>query len=497
MNFHGVKIFGLAIDSRKVEPGFAFFASRGVSSDGHLHLKDAEQRGAAICVGEDPDPGNLLIPYIQVKNPRLALSEAASGFFEFPSDSLKVFGVTGTSGKTTSTYLLRSILQASGEKVGLIGTISIVYPDGKEVEATHTTPEAIEIQKTLSQMKSSGATCVVMEISSHALKQHRVAHVAIDGMIFTNLSAEHLDYHPDMEDYFKSKRMLFLEVAQYSKSRGKIPIACINSDDSWGERLFEEVKSLKGGAPARVFSFSAQELLKRGGLVIDGSGIAVGGLKSKLLGQFNAENLLGAIELCRAYFQFQKYSSEKIRAFLESGIANLKIVPGRLEPVANSRGVTCLVDYAHKPDALEKVLKTLKPLVKSGNKLITVFGCGGDRDRKKRPLMGAIAERESDLVIVTSDNPRSEDPELILKEILGGISKQAIDSGAIQVESDRKTAIERAASLAKAGDWILIAGKGHETYQILFDKVKNATFKVHFDDREEASRALTLPFENL
>ncbi len=471
-------------DSRELKSGCVFVAVQGGAHDGHAFLEQAAQKGAWAVVGQRPRaevcPPDFKIPYLQVADSRQALGRLAANFFDHPSREMRVVGITGTSGKTTTSYLVESILEAAGNRVGVIGTVnfrmgSVVLP------STHTTPGAVELQGLLRQMKDAGCTAVVMEVSSHALKQHRIEGIAFDGMVFTNLSPEHLDFHPDMEDYFQAKRMLFSSCVQTSIASGKTPFSAIHCDDAYGARLLSELKSGAssfGIEPSAAYSGSALRVS------IDGIAGKIGDISvsSPLTGQFNAQNILGAAAVCAG----MGIDSQKI----SEGISALKLVPGRLEKVDNLRGVHVLVDYAHKPDALEKVLQTLREVRKNGQKIITVVGCGGDRDRKKRPVMGRLAATLSDLAIITSDNPRTENPGAIISEIMAGIDASSV--GATVVEPDRRNAIFMAVSRAQAGDIVLIAGKGHEDYQIIADPAAaGGTRKIHFDDREVAREAFS------
>jgi UDP-N-acetylmuramoyl-L-alanyl-D-glutamate--2,6-diaminopimelate ligase len=451
-------------DSRLVKSGTLFVAVSGLSQDGHDFIEQAVKQGAKAVVGERNF--SLSVPYWAVKDSRASLAELATAFYHDPSSSLKMAAITGTSGKTTVTYLVEGILQEAGFKVGVIGTVNFRF--GKKIyPSTHTTPDPVELQRLLREMKNEGVTHVVMEVSSHALKQHRVAGISFDAMGFTNLSPEHLDFHPDIEDYFQSKAMLFREFFDQAEASGKKPVRVINADDRYGQRLLGELPS---STPYGLGLASLKDSL---------SGISgtFGDLKirSPLTGRFNISNLLCAIEMSRALGA----TSEAI----EKSAARLTGAPGRLEKILNSKGIHAFVDYAHKSDALEKVLKTLHAMRSSPQRLITVFGCGGDRDKLKRPVMGKIAAEFSDEVIVTWDNPRTEDPQAIMTAIVEGI--EAFDpEKSYRVEPDRKKAIELAVSLARSGDFILVAGKGHEDYQII------GTKKTHFDDREVLSHAL-------
>jgi UDP-N-acetylmuramoyl-L-alanyl-D-glutamate--2,6-diaminopimelate ligase len=464
------EVTGITADSRQVKAGFVFVAVRGATQDGHQFISEVARRKPSLMIVESlPDHSTLSIPHIQVSSSRQALAKAAANFYGDPSHGMKVIGVTGTSGKTTMTYLLESILRAQGEEVGVIGTINFRYKD-RVLAATHTTPGAVEIQALLAEMKASGCTAAVLEVSSHALKQNRAAFIAYDAMVFTNLSPEHQDFHPDMEDYFQSKAILFRGSVIYSVNSGKTPVLAINVDDAYGDRLAKELQK-RTDSRIRLLPFGVGE----GDVTTDLQGIRgeINGVKvdSRLRGKFNVYNLFAAIAVAQGM--------GLDRAKTAAGIAALKKIPGRLEPVENSRGITILVDYAHKSDALEKVLSTLRE-IRGRNRLITVMGCGGDRDRKKRPVMGKIAAELSDHVFVTSDNPRSENPIAIIEEILTGMQ----GSNHKTVEPDRRKAIFAAIASARKGDIVLIAGKGHEDYQIL------GTEKVHFDDREVAAEAV-------
>ncbi len=459
----------VSADSRAVGPGAIFVAVKGGTSDGHDFLDAAEAAGALALVGERPPPTALKAPYLRVADSRRALALLAANFHKHPSRHMLVVGVTGTSGKTTTSYLIESILREAGQRVGLLGTVNYRF-EGRVFSAAHTTPGPVELQSILAEMRSSGCTAVVMEVSSHALKQHRVLGVAFDAMVFTNLTPEHLDYHPDMEDYFRSKSLLFTEYAEDAKRAGKRPVAAVNVGAEYGTRL--------AGTLDRVITFGLHSGVVSGAELQFGvqgvSGRAAGlELRSPLVGRFNAENVLAAV----AVAQGLGLDSGAITR----GVESLRSVPGRLERVPNERGIHVLVDYAHKPDALEKVLETLAGLKGSG-RLITVFGCGGDRDRTKRPIMGGLAARWSNQVYVTSDNPRNEDPAVIIREIQAGIPPGATH---VAVDADRRSAIFAAIAFAQAGDLVLIAGKGHEDYQIL------GTRKIHFDDREVALDALS------
>jgi UDP-N-acetylmuramoyl-L-alanyl-D-glutamate--2,6-diaminopimelate ligase len=481
-NPESLALLAVTSDSRTVKNGSVFVAISGGQSDGHQFIEQVIRAGAVAIIGQQDIVG-LSVPYFRVTDSRLALAKLSAQFFGHPSHRLKMIGVTGTSGKTTTTYLIESILKSAGEKVGVIGTVNTRYL-GRVIDATHTTPGPFELQMLLREMLDAGVTAVVMEVSSHALDQSRVGDIAFDAMAFLNLSPEHLDYHPTMEHYYESKKRLFFEYFEVATPLHKNPQLIVNYGNPYGKRLADEIckkgrhSSLLVFTQGERFSGNCQvvydgEHLKSTAAGITGeiSGIHV---RSDLVGSFNIENILAAVAVARALGLEQ--------SSIENGLSALKGVPGRLERVENQKGYRVWVDYAHKPDALEKVLQVLAPL-KAGSRLITVFGCGGDRDRQKRPVMGAIASKLSDVVIVTSDNPRTENPEQIIQEIVENIDPE-LKRQRIQVLSDRRQAIAKAIEIAQPHDLILIAGKGHETYQII------GTQKSDFDDREVAKLAI-------
>lgn len=455
---HYPGISSIVSDSRKVQKGSIFVAVHGGTQDGHEFISQAQSQGAIAVVGERDQPSGLNIQYVKVQDSRQALAQLAAAFYGDPSHSMCVVGVTGTSGKTTTTYLIESILKAAGHRVGVIGTVNFRY-EGRVYDSTHTTPGAVELQHLLADMKKAGCTAVVMEVSSHSLKQHRTDCIAFDGVVFTNLSPEHLDFHPDMEDYFLAKKLLFTNHMEYSVAVGKKPYAAINQDEEYGKRLFNDL-SLKSCPGLRFggYAFTSQLQASLSGIHGQQGDVAV---DSVFAGLFNAYNILAAVDVCRG----MGMNSDAI----SKGVSDLKAVPGRLERVPNLHNIHVFVDYAHKPDALDKVLRTLRE-VKGVNRLITVFGCGGDRDRTKRPVMGRIATELSDFVFVTSDNPRRENPQQIISQIVQGVV-QGIDdkTSHFRVEADRRAAIFEAIAEAKAGDIVVIAGKGHEDYQIIAD----------------------------
>ncbi|HRS82243.1 MAG TPA: UDP-N-acetylmuramoyl-L-alanyl-D-glutamate--2,6-diaminopimelate ligase [Smithellaceae bacterium] len=470
-------------------PGSLFVAIPGLAFDGHQFINRAIERGARFIVHQK----DIVVPEgvkaIQVPDSRRALGMLAKNYFGDPSSRLTLIGITGTSGKTTVSYLLESVLTAAGFSCGVLGTINYRY-GGRQFPAPNTTPESFDMQRILSEMAGAGVTHVIAEVSSHALDLKRVDDCDFDLAVFTNLSPEHLDYHRDMEAYYRAKKRLFAELL--SQSQKNLPRkAVINADDPRGRQLLCEIS-----VPALSYSLeqdggvrAQNPVVTLGGiqadLLLDGERIPV---TSALIGAFNLSNILAAAAAASVL-------GAGPRAIAE-GVRNLSFVPGRLERVVPSGGVHVFVDYAHKPDALEQVLRSLHGLKEK--RILTVFGCGGNRDRAKRPVMGGIATAWSDLTIVTSDNPRKEDPLDIIREIEAGIDGASIQkvppdrlewdaaAHAYAVLADRRAAIEAAVGIALPQDIVLIAGKGHEDYQIL------GTKKVPFDDRLAAARALRL-----
>ncbi len=456
-------ILSIVSDSRKVTPGALYVAIRGEGVDGHSFIPQALQ-GGAVCVIADLDSkdGNTSAELIRVLSSKKALGMIAAAFHDFPAKKLKVIGITGTSGKTTTTFLIESILREAGLRPGLIGTVEFRI-DGRPYPSTHTTPGAVELQELLGQMVREGCRSVAMEVSSHALKQRRVDGTFFDGVGFTNLSRDHLDYHKDFEDYYESKKILFTEFMDFSIKAGKKPTLSIFLGSEYGKRLASELG--QGGV-----TLDSSVKISHSGIEGKFDGVEI---KSELLGRFNAENILLAVSICK-----RAGISE---SSIQKGIESIRVVPGRLERVSDPRtGRIILVDYAHKPDALEKAIEVIRDIRITGKKIITVVGCGGDRDKSKRPIMGEIACRLSDQVIFTSDNPRTEDPEIILKEIVAGCTQFQN----FEVIQDRRSAIRHAIETSAQHDIVLIAGKGHEDYQII------GKDKIHFDDREEAKAAL-------
>ncbi len=470
------EITGLTDDSRRVSPGWLFVAVKGTQSDGHRFLAQAVAAGAgAIVVEKGRVSGETLasigVPVIQVGDSRRALGLLASRFYGDPSRRLKMIGVTGTNGKTTATYLCKAILEAAGVRAGLIGTVAYLFGE-ERVAATHTTPGPLELQGLLRRMVDAGMQAVVMEVSSHALALDRTAGCQFGTAVFTNLTQDHLDFHTDMEDYFRAKLRLFTALDSEAH-------AIVNGDDPYGGRVVEATR-------ARVWTYAIDRSadLRAEDVQISLNGVRFTArtpagsvaLRSPLVGRHNVHNILAAVGVGLA----QGVPLEASAA----GVAALKTVPGRFEQVAAGQPFTVVVDYAHTEDALYRLLTTAQT-VRTG-RIITVFGCGGDRDRGKRPKMGRVAARYSDVVVVTSDNPRTEDPDAIIREILPGVEAGLREAGhgRYLVHADRRAAIAEAIRLARPGDLVLIAGKGHEDYQIIGQE------KHPFDDRVVAREAI-------
>ncbi len=456
------EVTALALDNRRVGPGTVFFCVRGFTRDGHDFAGDAVARGAVALVVDHPL--DLGVPEIVVDDVRAAMAPAAARLHGDPSARLRTVGVTGTNGKTTTAYLVRALLDCAGRSTGLLGTVKSVV-GGVEHEVSRTTPEAIDLQATFAAMRDAGDTHCVMEVSSHALALGRADAIHWAAAIFTNLTQDHLDFHPTMDDYFQAKCRLFLD--------GRPDVAVINVDDPYGARLAaqldERTPVVTVGIDSPAADLRATDITSE----FTGSTFRAGGLelRSPLPGRFNVLNVLCAVATAQAL----GVENEAIVASLPAAGR----VPGRFEPVDEGQGFALLVDYAHTPDSLENVLAAARPL--TAGRLICVFGCGGDRDRGKRPLMGEISARLADHTIVTSDNPRSEDPQSIVAEVMTGIA----DPSASEAIVDRRAAIERALALAVAGDVVVIAGKGHEQGQ----EFENGR-KLPFDDAGVAREAL-------
>jgi len=446
-------VTGIRNDTRKISPGDIFVAISGAAEDGHGYAQEAISKGASLVVTEQPMPPH--IPHILVPDSRVALARLSARFYGNPSERLYMIGVTGTNGKTTVTHLVHQILESAGHRAGLIGTNHVLIGE-QNLPAERTTPDAAALHQTLGEMTAAGCTHCVMEVSSHALVQQRVYGVRYGTAVFTGLRHEHLDYHRDMEDYFAAKRRLF-DICDH---------AVVNIDDEWGRRLarMTEVPTLPYSAEGRQGGVWAENIQFRAdgvrfdAVTPEGTAPAFWGTP----GLFSVQNALAAIAcgILRAIPLPQ----------ITAALAACRPVKGRMEIVPSDGGFTILIDYAHTPDALENALSALRPHCQG--RLIALFGCGGDRDRAKRPLMGEAVSRLSDVAVLTSDNPRTEDPEQIIGDALRGMSGEPITA------VNRREAIFKALSLARPGDTVVLCGKGHEDYQEI-NGVKH-----HFDERE-------------
>ncbi len=457
------EIAGLHYDSRKAGAGDCFFAVRGTQCDGHDFIADAVRAGVAAVVCEElPANQKEGVSYVVVDDSNGAMADMAAAFYDHPSRELRLVGVTGTNGKTTVATLLCDLFGALGYRAGLISTV--VYRVGdRETESTHTTPDAVRLNAMLREMVDAGCEYCFMEVSSHSIVQERIRGLKFEGAVFTNITHDHLDYHKTFAEYIKAKKRLF-------DSLPKEAFALVNADDRNGEVMAQNTRARTSRYSLRAaadFNCKIVEMLFDGMLLrMDGSEVWV-----NFLGRFNACNLLAVYGAARLLGADKE---ETLRA-----LSALRSVRGRFEPVRSASGITAIVDYAHTPDALENVIATVNDIRKPSQQLIAVCGCGGDRDRAKRPEMGAIASRDASIAIFTSDNPRTEDPEAILDEIMAGVREGA---RCLRI-ADRAQAIRTAVMLARPNDIILVAGKGHETYQIV------GRAKRHFDDREELAAA--------
>ena len=453
-----LEVGGLAYDNRAVEPGTLFFCVPGFTRDGHDFAPDAVERGAAALVVARPL--ELGVPEVQVEDVRAAMAVAAARFHGDPTARLPVVGITGTNGKTTTAFLVRALLEAAGRQTGLLGTVTSVVA-GEERATVRTTPEAIDLQRTFREMLDGGDAACAMEISSHALELRRADGIHVAVAVFTNLTQDHLDFHPTMEEYFLAKRRLFASPLT--------DVRLVNVDDPCGRRLADEFPGSVTFAIDTPADYRATEL-EAGFTGTDCTFETPDGafrVRVPLPGRFNVLNALGAWAAARALGADVRELPEQVR------------VPGRFEPVAAGQPFAVLVDYAHTPDSLENVLRAARELAEG--RVIAVFGAGGDRDRGKRPLMGEIGARLADVCLVTSDNPRSEDPEAIIAEILAGTG----GGSHVEHDADRRASIQRAVALARAGDVVVIAGKGHEQGQEFAGGHKEP-----FDDAAVAREAL-------
>jgi UDP-N-acetylmuramoyl-L-alanyl-D-glutamate--2,6-diaminopimelate ligase len=452
-----VNINNIQYDSRSIEKGDLFFAIQGYNTDGHKYIPTAYEKGA-IAIVYDKDMDNLPeCTMVKVKNSRKAMAKVSSNFYGNPKDKLKIIGVTGTNGKTTSTFMIKSILEEAGFKVGLLGTIANYIGDEK-IHSDRTTPESLEIHKLFKHMVDEGVDYCVMEVSSHSLYLDRVYGINFSQSIFTNLTQDHLDFHKTFENYYQAKLLLF------KNSKNSI----INIDDEYGKRVYDDI-----GGNKLTYSIEEKSNLKAENIKMHSTGVEFSinyegkeaEINMHIPGRYNIQNALGSALACLN----EGISLEVVKR----GFENMSGVPGRCEIVTKkyNLGYEIIVDYAHTPDGLENILKTVREFTKG--RLISVFGCGGDRDRTKRPIMGKIGTELSDIAVITSDNPRSEEPLAIIEDIKSGIK----NNNYIVVEN-RREAIKKAMEIARQYDVIVVAGKGHEDYQILKDKT------IHFDERE-------------
>jgi UDP-N-acetylmuramoyl-L-alanyl-D-glutamate--2,6-diaminopimelate ligase len=464
----GVEVSALAYDSRRAQRGGIFFAIEGAQADGHRFLEDVLRAGVRCVVSERPAPASFPATWVQVPKIRRALADFSRVFFGLSGHSIRLIGITGTNGKTTTAFLIHSILEACGTKAGMLGTIAYYLGD-RSIPASHTTPESLDLAEYLTEIRRQGGEAAVLEVSSHALAQERVWGFRFEAAVFTNLTGDHLDYHKDLETYFKAKARLFEGEGAPAPELG-----VINLDDPRGERLLKLLQprqityGINSHAQVRPAQFS---------LSLEGIRAAIDTPEGRfecaapLLGRANLANILAAAATAWGL----GIDGESIK----EGIRRLKNVPGRMERVDEGQPFMVFVDYAHTHDALMNALEALRGFTR--RRLLLVFGCGGERDRTKRPLMGEVAGRLSDWVALTSDNPRAEDPFLIMNDVMVGLQKYDTEYVA---EVDRAVAIRRALEEATEGDVVLLAGKGHETVQVL----KNQ--RVHSDDREIAREVL-------
>ncbi|MFN2488226.1 MAG: UDP-N-acetylmuramoyl-L-alanyl-D-glutamate--2,6-diaminopimelate ligase [Actinomycetota bacterium] len=463
------RVSGLAYDSRAIAGGELFFCVPGARSDGHDFAPAAIASGAtALCVERRLHLG---VPEVVVRASRKAMALMAAAYFGHPAADLTVLGVTGTNGKTTTAYLLESILAATGHTTGLIGTIETRVGEAAR-PGVRTTPESLDLQRLLAEMRAHGVTAVAMEVTSHALALGRVEGMRFSAAVFTNLSQDHLDFHAGMDDYFAAKRSLFLPE--------RVERGAVNVDDPYGRRLREEA-----GVPLLGFGLASDAEVQARDVGVEPSGsrfvvVTPNGeinVATPLAGGFNVSNCLAA---CACALQAGVAPDA-----IQLGIASVRAVPGRFESIEHGQPFAVVVDYAHTPDSLDNVLREARRMAaaRRGGRVLAVFGCGGDRDRGKRPLMGTVAARLADVVVVTSDNPRSEDPDAIIGEILEGVVAER-PGGADEVIADRREAIHRVLALARPNDVVIVAGKGHETGQ------QFAEVTLAFDDREVAGSAL-------
>ncbi|HYE82691.1 MAG TPA: UDP-N-acetylmuramoyl-L-alanyl-D-glutamate--2,6-diaminopimelate ligase [Clostridia bacterium] len=461
-----VEINGIVYDSRKTKKGNLFICISGYTQDGHSYIKDALQKGAAaFLVEKDVEVEGAAV--VKVKNSRSAMPVLAAGFYGNPTQKLQLIGITGTSGKTTTSYLVKSIFEAAHKKIGLLGTISTQIGD-KVYVSSKTTPESLDLQSLFREMVDMGMDYAVMEVSSHSLELGRVDGCKFSAGVFTNLSQDHLDFHKTMDSYREAKKKLFFKTRD---------VNIINTDDMHGKLIAEEIKSLK--LPLLTFGIDEKADIMAKDIRIDSKGVSFimttpeydAELKIRIPGKFSVYNALAAAAAA--------YSAGIDSKTIRDGLYKVDCVPGRSEIIETDTPYTVIRDYAHKPDGLEKILTAIRQYSKG--RIITMFGCGGDRDRDKRPMMGKIAGELSDYVIITSDNPRSEEPMDIIRQAEAGIKSTGCDYICIE---NRRDAIKYALTIAKPDDIVLLAGKGHETYQVLKDRT------IPFDERDIVAELL-------
>jgi UDP-N-acetylmuramoyl-L-alanyl-D-glutamate--2,6-diaminopimelate ligase len=461
------EITNIAYDSRQVKSGYMFICIKGFNTDGHKHIDEAIANGAkSILLEKLPDSYDDDVTYIKVEDTREGMSLIAASFFNYPLNDLKLIGVTGTNGKTTTTYLIKSILDEAGYKTGLIGTIKNIVGE-KSLPATRTTPKSLDIYRLFNKMRNDNVEFAIMEVSSHALDLKRVYGMKFNIGVFTNISQDHLDYHKSIDSYLEVKSKLFNQVEQGGYS-------IVNVDDSKSDKIIEENNGV-------LFTYSIDEPsdLKASNVKIRPDGVTfqllnvLDTINLNMAGLFNIYNALAAYGVGRVLGISD--------LLLKKGLEKVNGVAGRFELIKEGQDFSLIVDYAHTPDGMENVLKTVRDITQ--NKIIIVFGCGGDRDKGKRPLMGKVGVNYADISVLTSDNPRSEVPNSIINDIEEGIRELSEDNSYIVI-SDRKKAIYHAVNQAESGDVVVIFGKGHETYQVFKEKT------VHFDDREIARKAI-------
>jgi len=460
-----VNVASLKYDSRRVSDGDMFAAIQGENFDGMRFIKDAARRGAQTFLVPEGAERKTDGTYVYTSNVRKSLALASMNFFGDPSAKLKVVGITGTNGKTTSSYLIHGILERSGIDSGLIGTVQYLV-GGEVISAARTTPESPDLLGLMDTMVKRGCGACVLEVSSHALALHRVTGVKLEVAVFMNLTRDHLDFHNSMEEYFRTKATLF--------EAGEVKHRVVNRDDPFGKRLIKEL-----GGDILTFGQNGGDITTEGSVTIEEWGSRCRlktpwgpvEVNTSLPGRFNLYNIMAAVASCGLL----GLDADSIA----QGLSSVDRVPGRFERVDRGQPFTAVVDYAHTPDAIENILENARAI--TTGRVITVFGCGGDRDTSKRPLMGQAAGRLSDIVFVTSDNPRSEDPEIIMDEIMEGLGDPV---GRVERVSDRRTAIDRAVREARPGDMVVVAGKGHENYQLIGERV------LPFSDVDELARAI-------